>query len=263
MTGCRLSDEVLRTLVDPLTKKPLTAAEVDQRCRNESFHEFLPSDRDMERVVGRRTFSLWKQVQAAGEESYQADGPVGNFSHDNYHPSIVLGQELRRGKGGLFLDVGCGLLGKPVYMKETEGHCRFVGIDPVATGDRALYQPREFDFLQAVGDFLPFRGGSFDGVVFSSTLDHHLKPDLALAEAYRVLKPGGELYVVETIRRVNKVYIKWLIKLIIFGSARFNRFHCWAFTRRTIRKKIENTGFEIKAAYDILLPQHFIKAVKS
>jgi ubiquinone/menaquinone biosynthesis C-methylase UbiE len=50
-------------------------------------------------------------------------------------------------------------------------------------------------FSLATGDAyaLPFQDASIDAVIFSEVLEHLEKPEKALAEASRVLKPGGQL----------------------------------------------------------------------
>jgi SAM-dependent methyltransferase len=48
-------------------------------------------------------------------------------------------------------------------------------------------------FREADGRALPFEDGGFDVVVFDSTLSHVPGPERALAEAARVLRPGGWL----------------------------------------------------------------------
>jgi ubiquinone/menaquinone biosynthesis C-methylase UbiE len=48
-------------------------------------------------------------------------------------------------------------------------------------------------FLEADGRALPFEDASFDVVVFDSTLTHVPGPELALGEAFRVLRPLGSL----------------------------------------------------------------------
>jgi SAM-dependent methyltransferase len=46
-------------------------------------------------------------------------------------------------------------------------------------------------FKQGDAEALPYPDGSFDGVVCCYGIMHLPQPDLALAEAFRVLKPGG------------------------------------------------------------------------
>jgi len=55
------------------------------------------------------------------------------------------------------------------------------------------------DYVDAVGQDLPFDDDSFDIVVFASSLHHVPIADMpaALAEARRVLRPGGTLFVGE------------------------------------------------------------------
>ena len=92
------------------------------------------------------------------------------------------------GLHGVVLDVGCGPQRLPTYADV--GDCRFIGVDPLA-GERE----RAFEFVQGLGEYLPFRDGCFDEVLFATSLDHMLVPQLALAEARRVLAPGGAINV--------------------------------------------------------------------
>ena len=63
---------------------------------------------------------------------------------------------------------------------------RLVGIDPLR-GERS----REFEFVQGLAEYLPFRDRTFDRVLFATSIDHVLVPELALAEAYRVTRLRG------------------------------------------------------------------------
>lgn len=89
---------------------------------------------------------------------------------------------------GTVLDVGCGTQRLPTYA-HTE-RCRFVGIDPLPGEPE-----RAFEFVQGIGEYLPFRSDSLDQVLFATSLDHMLVPRLALAEAQRVVRPGGAVNV--------------------------------------------------------------------
>jgi ubiquinone/menaquinone biosynthesis C-methylase UbiE len=71
------------------------------------------------------------------------------------------------------------------------------GIDPASS---LLAKARELakhlpnvSFQEADGHSLPFGDGSFDVVLFDSTLSHVHDPEHALAEAFRVLRPSGWL----------------------------------------------------------------------
>lgn len=94
------------------------------------------------------------------------------------------------------LDIGCGpgTLAKQL----SEDGASVVGIDP---GAAALEQARAAvpgaRFEKASGEALPFPDASFDGAVMLNALHHVPNPAAALAEAARVLVPGGCLVVVE------------------------------------------------------------------
>ncbi len=100
------------------------------------------------------------------------------------------------------LDIGCG------EGKFTRGVAAFVGeVAGVDVKERAIVKAKaaaqaqgvDVDFRVASGEALPWTDGHFDVVIFSNSL-HHM-PDVAkaLAEAARVLSPGGLLYVMEPV----------------------------------------------------------------
>jgi SAM-dependent methyltransferase len=126
-------------------------------------------------------WALWEELQANGEHSYFAD-PQANLSVGERDDVARFAEfcDLR----GSVLDVGCGPQARPSYA----GAERFVGIDPLR-GERQ----RDFDFVQGIGEYLPFREGTFDQVLFATSLDHLLDPVRALREAARVLVPVGTI----------------------------------------------------------------------
>jgi ubiquinone/menaquinone biosynthesis C-methylase UbiE len=257
------NQELKNILVDPIKKTPLTDQLLEENFDTETgILNLIPKRKLIESEVGQRHLELYNHVQMNGERSYNIDGYIGNFSHDKYPPSLRLAEKLLRGSGGAFLDIGCGLLNEPIYIKESRHHCDFIGIDPIAVGNNKIYKPRSFQFIQAIGDYLPFPNESFDGVVFSSTLDHHINPSKALAEANRILRKEGEIYIVETVRPLDLRFISWAIRVKIFGSAIYNHFHIWAFTKNSLKKRIEKEGFKLIETEFFDANELFIKAIK-
>lgn len=191
---------------------------------------------------GRRALEAWKVVQAEGERSYEEVGPVGNFSVESWEPAIEAAEVFvaTADEPAIVLDVGCGLLPEPSYVKvlRSSWRCQVVGVDPI------LGEPRSFLFVQALGDFLPFRAGAFDAVLFVSTLDHMISPLHALRGARQVLRPGGWLLVEETVRSVDRLYRRWRARRLV-GPARYNAFHNHAFVPKTLRRVVERGGFEV------------------
>lgn len=91
---------------------------------------------------------------------------------------------------GLVLDVGCDdpTTSAALFPPTAE----YVGLDPFCAR-------REPFRLIGLGEFLPFRDASLANVVFNTSLDHILDWHRAIAEARRVLKPDGRLYLVTLI----------------------------------------------------------------
>jgi SAM-dependent methyltransferase len=158
--GCRRSFESDQGVVD-FTPRPLPDSDVDARR------------------------PLWEQVERNGLVGYEAD-PEHNLSVDDREVTNAFGRFA--GLQGLVLDVGCGPQPQPSYARDLEG--TLVGIDPLRGAGR-----REFEFVQGLGEYLPFRDGVFDRVLFATTLDHMLSPRRALLEAGRVTHSGGEIAV--------------------------------------------------------------------
>ncbi|MGE4053869.1 MAG: glycosyltransferase [Vicinamibacterales bacterium] len=52
------------------------------------------------------------------------------------------------------------------------------------------------NLLQGVGEYIPFPDGSFDGVLVLWALNHAVDPRRVVAEAVRVLRPGGRILLV-------------------------------------------------------------------
>lgn len=109
---------------------------------------------------------------------------------------------------------------KKNYYKRSQSNCKLLDLGG-GTGELARYLPenmiitiadpsnamlkkgRKKEFRPQVkhvladGANLPFEDNSFDCVTISDALHHFDKVDKALAEANRVLKPGGKIYILE------------------------------------------------------------------
>jgi SAM-dependent methyltransferase len=131
-------------------------------------------------------WALWEELQANGAAEYEAQ-PAGSLSVGERVDARLFGAfaELR----GNVLDVGCGPQERPSYAPDLPGFELF-GIDPL----RGV-PTRGFAFVRGLGEYLPFASGSFDRVLFGTSLDHLLDPARALRESVRVLAPGGRVVV--------------------------------------------------------------------
>lgn len=131
-------------------------------------------------------WALWEQLQANGAAEYDAQ-PAGSLSVGDRVDARLFGAfaDLR----GPVLDVGCGPQERPSYVPDVPG-VELFGIDPL----RGVPE-RSFAFVRGLGEYLPFATGSFDRVLFGTSLDHLLDPARALRESVRVLAPGGRVVV--------------------------------------------------------------------
>jgi hypothetical protein len=115
--------------------------------------------------------------------------------------TLLLGGLPERARGSV-LDVGCGngrftRVIAPLFREAG-------GIDVKA---KRIHEAREaaaaagvtIDFRVASAEEMPYPDASFDVVAFSNSLHHMPHPDTALAEAARVLKSGGFLYMMEPV----------------------------------------------------------------
>ena len=101
-------------------------------------------------------------------------------------------------KGANVLDIGCGSGGITMYLAQTHNAAHVTGIDVEAPVlDKAQSRARSKNLMKRVAfqlveaGPLPFADAQFD-VVFSKDAIIHIPDKHALmAEAYRVLKPGG------------------------------------------------------------------------
>ena len=133
----------------------------------------------------RDRWGLWEALQANGEHAYTAD-PLANLSVGEREDVRAFARFAQL--QGAVLDIGCGPQALPSYGAGIAGE--LVGIDPLLG-----VQPRGFTFVKAIAEYLPFRDASFDRVLFATSIDHLLVPALAVAEARRVLRPGGAVVV--------------------------------------------------------------------
>jgi len=127
--------------------------------------------------------------------------------------------------------------------------------------------PRAAQVVQAGAEKLPFEDASFDTAVFTLVLCTVPDPTAALAEAARVLKPGGKLLFVEHVRAEDPGLAHWQDRLErpwrFFGDG----CHCNRDTARAIEagpfEQVQVAHAEMPKAPPIVRPLVHGAAVRS
>ena len=177
-------------------------------------------------------YEIWHELLKREWIAYK-QSPVGVFSVDGYIVAEEVGRLINQYNPKTCLDIGCGCLSLPTYMK-TAKDVKWFGVDPLA-GD----QLRQFNFLRGCAENLPYSNNFFHSVLFASSIDHLLDPCIALREAWRVLKSGAYIFIWFTNRVNAPAYKKQ-------GRIPFNKMHLWGFNDIILRQIIEQCGFSVK-----------------
>ncbi|MFI6867812.1 class I SAM-dependent methyltransferase [Nocardia sp. NPDC050406] len=105
--------------------------------------------------------------------------------------------------GDTVLEIGCGTGNLTILAKDTQPAAEILGTDPdplaLARAQRKAKDRTGIRFERGYAQNLPVPDASIDRML-SAFMLHHLPTDVkaaAAAEALRVLRPGGQLYVVD------------------------------------------------------------------
>ncbi|MBW2525427.1 MAG: class I SAM-dependent methyltransferase [Deltaproteobacteria bacterium] len=123
-------------------------------------------------------------------------------------------RELVRGAflplGARVLDLGCGEGATLIHLGEPEGA---VGVDrSEAKVSFARQRARRCRFVRARAEQLPFEAGAFDHVLVRDVIHHLSAPEALVAEAHRVLEPGGRLDVLEPCRYNPLIFLHAVLR---------------------------------------------------
>ena len=147
-----------------------------------------------------------------GARWYEAeDTPIALLRAESRHRNPWLAGEIARvfGRSVRVLDLGCGA-GFLANELAAQGHT-VTGLDPTTENldvARAYDRTGHVDYLRGDARDVPFPPASFDVVCAMDLLEHVDAPERVIAEAARVLRPGG-LFFFHTFNRT------WLAGLVV------------------------------------------------
>lgn len=156
-----------------------------------------------ERRDGGETAQLWERQVHWGywEEPKAATGTLADYHEAMEAMDAVLLEAGRVADGQRLLDVGCGFGGtiQRINARHSAMHLTGLNIDPrqLAEAD-AQTRPvngNDVAWVEADACELPFEDDSFDRLLAVECIFHFPSRERFLAEAARVLKPGGYLAV--------------------------------------------------------------------
>lgn len=114
--------------------------------------------------------------------------------------SDVAGRHLKRGSSLDIIEIGSGTGGLAIALARLGEH-RITGIEPELSAIKASclrakkYINIKTCFIQGYGEKIPLPDKSFDLIYTQSVLEHVANIPTVIAEAYRILRPGGVIYI--------------------------------------------------------------------
>lgn len=158
--------------------------------------------------------------------------------------------EIELPEGAEILEVGCGTGAVARVLARWPRVSRVVGVDPsTAFLARARALARELDtlsFVEGDGRALRLSDESFDVVVLHAVLSHVPLPERVVAEAFRVLKPGGALAVFDADHATVTVALGPRDPLEACVQAFRDSFVHDALLVRRLPRLLREAGFEVR-----------------
>jgi len=253
-------------LVDPLDKGSLTIGDAYIRSSYGRQYPITKGIYDLRLLTQHKGVvgSLWNQGQQAYEHW---SGSLSSCnSKDFYRNEKESVRDVYEAIPieGRCLDIG-GHQGRlQEYLAENQ---EYVSIDPfldVFEGLGSQHSLREVfpslkrpvNFVCALAEHLPLKNESFDTAHMRSCIDHFYNPEIALLEAYRVLKVGGQLVVGLYVEggRTGELTVKEKIKesvrpIISLVASQYRDHHVWHPTYAELCALIEGIGFRIERTH--------------
>ncbi|HUP49228.1 MAG TPA: class I SAM-dependent methyltransferase [Thermoanaerobaculia bacterium] len=154
-----------------------------------TLHSFYGADQERQRYIN--------ELFDRGSADYDWVNNVMSLGSGYWYRGEVM-RRLGLAEGMRVLDVATGTGPVAAAAKEIVGESGcVVAVDPSAGMLHVARQKVGAQFVQAVGEALAFRGEQFDALTMGYALRHVSDLRAAFSEYRRVLKPGGQLVIME------------------------------------------------------------------
>jgi ubiquinone/menaquinone biosynthesis C-methylase UbiE len=158
--------------------------------------------------------------------------------------------EIELGTGTVLLEVGCGTGPVSRALAQLRSDCQVFGVDPspffLTTARRLAEGIANLQFRQGDARHLPFDPGTFDVLVFHTTLCHVPAFDEALAEAHRVLRRGGQLVIFDADYSTTSVAISTADPLQACAAATVEAIVHDPYLVQKLAASIQRAGFTVR-----------------
>lgn len=175
--------------------------------------------------------------------------PLGSLAHALESEAILRLADVTPGERAV--DLGCGT---GLYTLELGRRGAWVvGVDPsfdmlAVARERLRREGLPIRLVCGTAEALPMRSGTFDLMAAVTSLCFVRRPEKAIQEAHRVLRPGGRLVVGELNRA--SLWALWRRLKGMFRDTIYNQAHFWSV--RELTQLLHRNGFGVQTAFTLL-----------